>query len=166
MHFITCIWTIRVTVTAETGKNALARRTAEVVITWTWAIKFITEVTTVIHLVARKVTRNTAIVVALEVGRATCAQSCEYFAHFTYEFFYDSYDSQSSLLDFDTVQSGRSKLFGEHTISNFMVQDGGISFFCCTRVHSVLTQQATIWILPHVDNLPWLPYTLNTLCSD
>jgi hypothetical protein len=76
-HFIACICTIRFVVTAETGVNALTGCTAEVVI-WTWAIKFIAEVTTVIHLVASLVTWHAAIVAALEVARRACAQGCEY----------------------------------------------------------------------------------------
>jgi hypothetical protein len=77
MHFITCICTVRFIITAETGMDALTRCTAEVII-WTWTIKFITEVTTVILLVASSVTWHTAIVAALEVARWTCAQGCEY----------------------------------------------------------------------------------------
>ena len=167
MHFITCIWTIGVTVTAETGKNALTRCTAEVIIIWTRAITFITEVTTVIHLVASLVTWHTAIVVALEVARSTRAQSCEYFAHFTCEVFMTVVIPKVACLIMTLCSLvGGNQLFREHTISIFRAQDGGISFFRYTRVHSVLTQHAITWIVPHVYDTTWLPYTLNTLSSN
>jgi hypothetical protein len=106
----------------------LTRCTAEVIITWTRAIKFITEVTTVIHFVAGFVTWHTAIVVAMEVARSTCAQSCEYFAHFTCEVFVTVMIHTAVCWIMTLCTLVRGKHFGEHTVSIFSEQDGGSKF--------------------------------------